>query len=188
MEAEVFPSINTVTEALQAINNQTYGLDVSEKPLMLNHWIGNGHTSDPSEHDQVKRAGLKPKTCRPWMSRLLAGRPAEGIWFWSQGQQPSSNWMWDPMLVSVRVVDLDKTKLFAFPAQAAALAFELWVLGASYGQEELDKDEYRLWMEVLPQVEAVNYDEYTGKFLAEWIYIGDIAPGDIQVVNDDAKG
>lgn len=99
------------------------------------------------------------------INQILTARP-KGAFFFSADQEKCFSMGAYEVLVNVS--DLDTSKLFAFPAVFSETAERIVIEGKSI----IDADV----LHSLSNAPAINYEDYKGTFVAEWIYCGDI-PG-----------
>lgn len=120
-------------------------------PTTLYHSIQKGSKSD------VKVSGLQAGFAE-WndINEILVSRP-KGIFFWG-GEMAEFGYD-----ISVKVSDLDESKIFAFPSSIAKAADQVVVCGTD--------DETKA---TLGACEGIPLKNYTGQFAAEFIYCDDI--------------
>jgi len=134
------------------------------KPKILYHEVMGGAAVTESDIMRVVENGLQADYSN-WeaIDELVPKRP-QGNFFWGEEFKRKES----PFIVSVKIGDLDTSKLFAFPRQAAFIAYE--IINGYESNYEIG------CREALKQIEAIPYDEYRCEFSAEWIYTENIPP------------
>jgi len=137
--------------------------------MRLYHHINGSWAANESTVKNILKDGLQANRGQ-WVriNELLPQRP-QGIFFWGRDNiERDIEFGITADLVSVDSDDLDTSKLWAFPADAAYAANL-----ATEGQE-LIPEAY----DFMAQAKPVPFSEFQNQFAAEWIYTENI-PGSI---------